>query len=76
MGSSGQSVQTGLPANAENNDLHVQISTKMLKLKARVLDPPRVMYSGGAPARPLDGSWNLRDKTVSFSLIASTGLES
>jgi eukaryotic translation initiation factor 2C len=37
-----------------------------MKVPARILPPPSVMYARGRDARPNDGSWNLRGKEVSL----------
>lgn len=39
-----------------------------MKVPARILAAPSVMYARGQDARPTDGSWNLRGKEVSFHL--------
>jgi hypothetical protein len=40
-----------------------------MKVPARILPAPSVMYARNQDARPTDGSWNLRGKEVSLFLL-------
>lgn len=42
-----------------------------MKVPARILPAPSVMYARNQDARPTDGSWNLRGKEVSYFLQVS-----
>jgi eukaryotic translation initiation factor 2C len=42
-----------------------QINKQLMKVPARILPAPSVMYARNQDARPTDGSWNLRGKEVS-----------
>jgi eukaryotic translation initiation factor 2C len=42
-----------------------QINKDLIKVSARVLDPPRVLYGGGYDARPENGNWRLNKQRVS-----------
>ena len=46
-----------------------QINKQLMKVPARILPAPSVMYARNQDARPTDGSWNLRGKEVSCVLI-------
>ena len=41
------------------------VKANMIAVPGRVLPPPRVMYSGNSMAKPIGGSWNMRDKKLS-----------
>jgi eukaryotic translation initiation factor 2C len=45
-----------------------QINKQLMKVPARILAAPSVMYARNQDARPTDGSWNLRGKEVSSYL--------
>jgi len=46
-----------------------QINKQLMKVPARILPAPSVMYARNQDARPTDGSWNLRGKEVSYFLL-------
>jgi eukaryotic translation initiation factor 2C len=46
-----------------------QIKKQLMKVPARILPAPSVMYARNQDARPTDGSWNLRGKEVSWIFI-------
>jgi len=60
LGSSGQLSRSLAPYSADD-----QINKQLMKVPARILPAPSVMYARNQDARPTDGSWNLRGKEVS-----------
>lgn len=64
--------QWGLQVSSRNprcapSKANDQINKNLMKVPARILPPPSVMYARGRDARPNDGSWHLRGKEVSYS---------
>ncbi len=48
-----------------------QFNTAMIKIQARLLDPPRILYANNADASARDGSWRLGGHRVSDSSTSS-----
>ena len=44
---------------------YLQFNKSMIKIKARTLDPPKVLYANNMDARAMDGSWRLGRNRVS-----------
>ncbi|KIW12117.1 hypothetical protein PV08_09391 [Exophiala spinifera] len=64
---SGASLVGLVPANQTLNAFGLKVSPELLAVPARILDGPKVMYSGNKQIIPSFGSWNLRQVRFSGS---------
>lgn len=42
----------------------MKVTPKMIAVPGRILQPPRIVYSGKSEVTPVGGSWNMKDKKV------------